>query len=92
MTEETRDGRGRAAGPGASHRMIASGPAPAGAAERAIRCRNCGSPMSEVPPEQRRFFPFCSERCQLVDLGRWFNETYRVPVKPDDHEDEGGGG
>jgi endogenous inhibitor of DNA gyrase (YacG/DUF329 family) len=22
--------------------------------------------------------PFCSARCKLVDLGNWFNETYRV--------------
>lgn len=23
--------------------------------------------------------PFCSPRCQLVDLGRWLSEEYRVP-------------
>jgi len=23
--------------------------------------------------------PFCSERCQLIDLGTWAAETYRVP-------------
>ncbi|MBQ6669444.1 MAG: DNA gyrase inhibitor YacG [bacterium] len=28
--------------------------------------------------------PFCSERCRLVDLGRWADESYRVPVKDDD--------
>jgi endogenous inhibitor of DNA gyrase (YacG/DUF329 family) len=22
--------------------------------------------------------PFCSERCRLVDLGKWLNEDYRV--------------
>ncbi len=26
-----------------------------------------------------KVFPFCSERCQLVDLGRWLDEEYRVP-------------
>jgi endogenous inhibitor of DNA gyrase (YacG/DUF329 family) len=25
-------------------------------------------------------FPFCSERCRLIDLGRWANEEYRIPV------------
>ena len=30
-----------------------------------------------------RFYPFCSERCHLVDLGRWLNEEYRVPDEPD---------
>ena len=28
----------------------------------------------------KEFIPFCSERCQQVDLGRWFNEAYTVPV------------
>jgi uncharacterized protein len=23
--------------------------------------------------------PFCSERCKMVDLGRWLTGTYRVP-------------
>ncbi|HQR14865.1 MAG TPA: DNA gyrase inhibitor YacG [Nitrospira sp.] len=23
--------------------------------------------------------PFCSERCQLIDLGAWAGEQYRVP-------------
>lgn len=23
-------------------------------------------------------FPFCSEHCRFVDLGRWFGEEYRV--------------
>jgi len=31
-------------------------------------------------------FPFCSERCQLVDLGRWFGEEYRVPGDPADDQ------
>jgi len=22
--------------------------------------------------------PFCSERCKLIDLGRWIDEEYRV--------------
>jgi len=23
--------------------------------------------------------PFCSERCRLLDLGRWADERYRIP-------------
>ncbi len=26
-----------------------------------------------------RFRPFCSERCQMVDLGSWAAERYRIP-------------
>ena len=30
--------------------------------------------------DQNEFFPFCSERCQLHDLGNWLDEAYRIPV------------
>jgi len=30
-----------------------------------------------------KFWPLCSERCHLVDLGRWLGEEYRVPEGPD---------
>jgi endogenous inhibitor of DNA gyrase (YacG/DUF329 family) len=33
--------------------------------------------------------PFCSDRCRHVDLGRWLNEGYSLPVEPE--EGEGGG-
>jgi endogenous inhibitor of DNA gyrase (YacG/DUF329 family) len=32
-----------------------------------------------VDPEWQ---PFCSERCRLMDLGRWLDEGYRVPTPP----------
>ncbi len=33
-------------------------------------------------------FPFCSDRCRMADLGRWFGEEYVVarPLGPDDSE------
>ena len=30
--------------------------------------------------ETTKATPFCSERCRNVDLGKWLNEEYRVPV------------
>lgn len=24
--------------------------------------------------------PFCSHRCQLIDLGEWASESYKIPV------------
>ena len=30
------------------------------------------------------FHPFCSRKCKLVDLGRWFGESYRFPVAKSD--------
>ncbi len=48
-------------------------------------CPRCGAMVvadetRPLPPD----FPFCSERCRLVDLGRWFDEEYRVsrPLHP----------
>jgi endogenous inhibitor of DNA gyrase (YacG/DUF329 family) len=26
-------------------------------------------------------FPFCSPRCQTIDLGRWLGESYRIPAE-----------
>lgn len=30
-----------------------------------------------------RFRPFCSKRCADLDLSRWLNEDYRIPVETD---------
>jgi endogenous inhibitor of DNA gyrase (YacG/DUF329 family) len=41
-----------------------------------LTCSTCG----------RRFYldetdspPFCSERCKLIDLGRWLDESIQIP-------------
>jgi len=34
-----------------------------------------------------RFFPFCSERCKMIDLGAWLDADYRIASKPDDESD-----
>jgi hypothetical protein len=44
-------------------------------------CPICGEPR---PRADNPYLPFCSERCQLVDLGRWLNEDYRIPGEPVD--------
>ncbi|MFB3852268.1 MAG: DNA gyrase inhibitor YacG [Vicinamibacterales bacterium] len=33
-------------------------------------------------PVQSRWRPFCSERCKLLDLGRWLEGAYRIPGSP----------
>jgi len=37
---------------------------------------------------ENKWRPFCSERCRLIDLGKWAAEDYRVPEqeKPKDEE------
>jgi uncharacterized protein len=32
-------------------------------------------------------FPFCSERCKLIDLGRWLGGKYQIPVVERDESD-----
>ena len=46
------------------------------------KCPNCGKPMVA------EFRPFCSSRCKQVDLNRWFSESYRVPVRSVDEEED----
>lgn len=44
------------------------------------RCPTCGKEITASPGDRSRDFPFCSERCRLVDLGKWFDEEYRIPT------------
>ncbi len=53
-----------------------------------MSCPVCGKPAEAA------YRPFCSRRCADVDLGRWFNEDYRIPVPdadegPDDDRETG---
>ncbi len=43
---------------------------------RVVNCPHCGKPARWDPAN--RFRPFCSERCRLIDLGAWANESYRI--------------
>jgi len=52
-----------------------------------IRCPICKKPSRPSEP----YFPFCSKRCKMVDLGSWLDERYRIcrPLGP--AESAGGG-
>lgn len=49
-----------------------------------MKCPTCSKP---VEWEGNLFRPFCTERCKLIDLGRWVDEEYRVPGKEVSTED-----
>jgi uncharacterized protein len=50
-----------------------------------MTCPICKKPADLSP--KNRFRPFCSERCQMIDLGTWAAGEYRVPgSKPADNE------
>ncbi len=40
-------------------------------------CALCGKSV-EVAGEPPRHYPFCSPRCQLVDLGKWLYGGYAI--------------
>jgi endogenous inhibitor of DNA gyrase (YacG/DUF329 family) len=50
------------------------------------KCPICGKP---VIPETR---PFCSRRCQQVDLHRWLSGSYVIPGAREEDEDDAPGG
>lgn len=42
-----------------------------------VTCPSCKKKFEYYSSE---FRPFCSERCRLIDLGQWLNESYTVPA------------
>ena len=57
----------------------------------AMVCSTCGRRFLK---DESKVPPFCSERCQLIDLGRWLDEEIGVPHEGDagdvpiEHRDE----
>jgi len=47
-------------------------------------CPICERVMEGQSPKEWPQFPFCSARCKTIDLGRWLNESYRLPVEEED--------
>ena len=41
-----------------------------------MNCAICKKPVDRTNPE----YPFCSERCRLIDLGNWASEKYVIPT------------
>jgi len=42
-----------------------------------VNCPQCGEIV--IWEKSNRYRPFCSERCKLIDLGRWATDTYKIP-------------
>jgi len=54
-----------------------------------MRCPICKMPVEDPPPQGPvpATFPFCGERCKLIDLGRWLDGKYQVPVVEEDGDE-----
>ena len=55
-----------------------------------MTCPICKKKVAPGDPE----FPFCSERCRIIDLGNWATDKYVIPGPPtsnpqEQEEDEG---
>jgi endogenous inhibitor of DNA gyrase (YacG/DUF329 family) len=55
------------------------------------RCPVCRKVMDKAGRQNSReggFYPFCSNRCRMLDLGKWFDGDYRIPaeVRPEEAE------
>jgi len=46
-----------------------------------VKCPTC---EKQGPWFEATHGPFCSRRCKLVDLGKWFDEQHRIsePLQP----------
>ncbi len=41
---------------------------------KALRCPTCNTLVTATAEE----FPFCSDRCRIIDLGKWASGEYRI--------------
>lgn len=48
-----------------------------------LRCPICDRQTAGAEGGPAPYAPFCSERCRLIDLGRWLKEAYRLPARPE---------
>ena len=44
-----------------------------------IACPICSKVLTIEKIDELPSFPFCSDRCRLVDLGRWIDGAYAIP-------------
>jgi endogenous inhibitor of DNA gyrase (YacG/DUF329 family) len=54
------------------------------------RCPTCGRSLEIASIADLPSFPFCSDRCRLIDLGRWMDGSYTIPGPPTQGESKTG--
>lgn len=50
-----------------------------------VKCPICDAEVA--PRSVNPSFPFCTTRCKTIDLGKWVNEEYRIPIAEDAFDD-----
>ena len=47
-----------------------------------MKCPTCKHEVDPATATQKGSpFPFCSDRCKVIDLGRWLDEKYQIPAE-----------
>jgi uncharacterized protein len=46
-----------------------------------LTCPTCSKSLQIKTMDDLPSFPFCSERCKMVDLGRWIDGAYVIPTR-----------
>ncbi len=49
------------------------------------KCPQCLKEF-ESSNQNKKLGPFCSERCQQIDLGAWLSGVYSIPCEPTQEE------
>ncbi|MDA7949863.1 MAG: DNA gyrase inhibitor YacG [Pirellulaceae bacterium] len=45
------------------------------------QCPSCGILFEKA---NSKTMPFCSQDCRQLDLGKWLNESIRIPLSPEE--------
>jgi len=51
-------------------------------------CHKTFKLASQREKKQKQYFPFCCERCKLVDLGSWLDTDYKIVPTQQFEEEE----
>jgi endogenous inhibitor of DNA gyrase (YacG/DUF329 family) len=54
----------------------------------AEECRYCHRRIDVKDPVHAQYFPFCSDRCKMAELGLWFQDKYVLSRDIDEVADE----
>jgi len=52
------------------------------------RCPTCSKGYTINALADLPSFPFCTDRCRLIDLGRWIDGVHAIPGRPADDSSE----
>jgi endogenous inhibitor of DNA gyrase (YacG/DUF329 family) len=51
------------------------------------KCPTCR--LEVLPRAKNPVFPFCSDRCKAIDLGKWLGGEYRIAAASKDEDEDG---